>query len=154
MLCEGAAWNLEDDEDLGRVAGSCIDGVPFGYTAGGLYYCTDEHLQTLPSALQVGCFMWHFSYPENLHFLFLITVASVSQPLLNFQTANHPEIALLHATFQQQCKIENEGKLIQNTDNLLFIFLNLSLTCLDWTFQLAVFLGAVRCRTYLVECCV
>lgn len=64
LSAKGAAWNLEDDEDLGRVAGSCIDGVPFGYTAGGLYYCTDEHLQTLPSALQ-GSEEENLSTPET-----------------------------------------------------------------------------------------
>lgn len=41
-----AAWNLEEDEDSGIASGS-TDGVPFGYTSGGLYYSTDVHLQTL-----------------------------------------------------------------------------------------------------------
>lgn len=42
-----AAWNLEEDEESGVAASGSTDGVPFGYTTGGLYYSTDVHLQTL-----------------------------------------------------------------------------------------------------------
>ena len=41
-----AAWNLEEDDESG-VASSSTDGVPFGYTTGGLYYSTDVRLQSL-----------------------------------------------------------------------------------------------------------
>ncbi|XP_074605789.1 ankyrin repeat and fibronectin type-III domain-containing protein 1-like isoform X2 [Acropora palmata] len=51
---KGAAWNLEDDEDIESAISCCTDGVPFGYTAGGLYYSTDQHLQLLHSTVQ-GC---------------------------------------------------------------------------------------------------
>ncbi|XP_044183549.1 uncharacterized protein LOC122964122 isoform X2 [Acropora millepora] len=51
---KGAAWNLEDDEDIESAISCCTDGVPFGYTAGGLYYSTDQHLQLLHSTMQ-GC---------------------------------------------------------------------------------------------------
>ena len=46
FVTTAAAWNLEEDEDSGIASGS-TDGVPFGYTSGGLYYSTDVHLQTL-----------------------------------------------------------------------------------------------------------
>lgn len=45
LSSKGTAWNLEDDDEA--VSGCSMDGVPFGYTTGGLYYSTDEHLQTL-----------------------------------------------------------------------------------------------------------
>lgn len=47
----GTAWNLEDDDEA--VSGCSMDGVPFGYTTGGLYYSADEHLQTLHTLVGV-----------------------------------------------------------------------------------------------------
>lgn len=49
----GAAWNLEEDEEEGIASGS-TDGVPFGYTTGGLYYTTDEHLLTLHRLVRIS----------------------------------------------------------------------------------------------------
>ena len=51
--CVGAAWSLEDDEDVESAISCCTDGVPFGYTAGGLYYSTDQHLQLFHATVQV-----------------------------------------------------------------------------------------------------
>lgn len=48
LSSRAAAWNLEEDDESG-VASSSTDGVPFGYTTGGLYYSTDVRLQSLHS---------------------------------------------------------------------------------------------------------
>ena len=53
FLTTAAAWNLEEDEDSGIASGS-TDGVPFGYTSGGLYYSTDVHLQTLHTLVGIA----------------------------------------------------------------------------------------------------